>query len=87
MPFQEYPLVEPKKKEILLKNVSDLPQLSVEKKWKKCLFCSDRKEHNFITRTRHQKLLELMQSDPLGAKQIALSIILSKEVSPGNGLS
>ena len=83
-PYQEQPLSEPKKRGRPATE-KNLPQESplAEKRCTKCLSVIQRgKEHKCTTGTRHQNLLDLVQTDPLGAEQIATAVISNKEASP-----
>ena len=83
-PYQEQSLSEPKKRGRPATE-KNLPQESplAEKRCTKCLSVIQRgKEHKCTTGTRHQNLLDLVQTDPLGAEQIATAVISNKEASP-----
>ncbi len=57
---------------------------SSEKRCTKCLTVIARGfRHSCTIGTRHQNLQALVQSDPVGAEQIASAIISSKDASPG----
>lgn len=54
-----------------------------EKRCSKCLSVIGRGlPHNCTPRIRHQNLKELVRDDPIGAEQIASSVIAKKEASP-----